>query len=177
MKFLKKQSVAWLITAVMIIAGIAIGHANAPQTPVGPGPDHTGGPQAAEGYYVLDEAGVLTADEINTLSSLNSELMEDMGVVVGCVTVNYGGELGSYALRTAEEMGLAGQDFIVVLDISGENYWLMQGSGLLNLFSDDDCSDYAWEYMERDFARGRYGDALISLTEALSLWYYEHLQL
>ena len=37
----------------------------------------------------------------------------------------------------------------------------IEGAGLVDLFTDDDCSDYAWEYLEDDFARGDYGDALL----------------
>lgn len=177
MNFLKKQSTAWFLTAVMIIAAICIGAAKAPNGPDDPEPGHSGGQSVTEGYYVLDQAGVLSAEEVNTLSILNSELMEDMGVVIGFVTVNYGGDLGSYALRCAEDMGLTGQDFIVVLDISGENYWLMQGADLLPMFTDQDCSDFAWNYMEKDFARGRYGKALINLGEALAQWCCEYFQL
>jgi len=62
----------------------------------------------------------------------------------------------------------------VVLDIKGDNYWLVQGAGLQNLFTDDDCGDYAWNYMETDFARGDYGEALLSLVDALSDWYEDH---
>ena len=76
-----------------------------------------------------------------------------------------------YLSKRAEEMGLGGYDMIVALDISGDNYWLIQGNDLRRDFTDSDCSDYAYEYMEYDFARGMYGDALLDLTEALEIWY------
>ena len=74
----------------------------------------------------------------------------------------------------AETIGLGSYDFIVVLDIAGENYWLTQGSGLVELFSDDDCQAYAWNYMEDAFARGDYDSALLDLTQQLANWYADH---
>ena len=74
----------------------------------------------------------------------------------------------------AQDIGLGSHDFIVVLDISGENYWLVQGSGLVGLFSDDDCQAYAWDYMEESFAQGDYDTALLNLTQALADWYTDH---
>lgn len=170
MNFLKKQSVAWVIALVMVVAAIGIGRARANTQIPNPGPA-----PSADTYYVYDEAHVLTDSEITRLSNLNRRLMDDMEVVIACVTTNYGrGDLYSYAMDYAADLGLAQYDFIVVLDISGDNYWLVQGAGLTGLFSDDDCAAYAWDYLEKDFARGRYGDALLSLTDALSDWYYDH---
>jgi hypothetical protein len=82
--------------------------------------------------------------------------------------------LGSYAIQYADSIGLGENDFIVVLDISGDNYWLVQGSALVNRFTDDDCSTYAYSYMEQDFARGDYDSAVLSLTQALAQWYNTH---
>lgn len=172
MNFLKKQSVAWVITLVMVIAAIGIGRARANTGTPAPGPA-----PSADAYYVYDNAGVLTDSEITRLSNLNRALMDDMNVVVACVTADHvRSDLYEYALDQAEKLGLRENDFIVVLDISGENYWLVQGAGLTGLFTDGDCADYARDYMEKDFARGRYGDALLSLANALSDWYYDHYQ-
>ena len=53
-------------------------------------------------------------------------------------------------------------------------YRLSLGSGLMDLFSDDDCQAYAWDYMEGAFAQGDYGAALLNLTQALADWYAGH---
>ena len=37
--------------------------------------------------------------------------------------------------------------------------------------TNEDCTDYAYEYLEYDFARGMYGDAALELTQALERWY------
>lgn len=180
MNFFKKRGVAWGLTIVMILLAVCIGWGRssvATPTPNPSTPAQTVVPLPEEhptvdSYYVCDNAGVLSDSEIHALSQRNRTLMNDMNVVIGCVTVNYGGDLGSYAMEAASDLDLAEYDFIVVLDISGDNYWLVQGSGLVDVFTDDDCGDYAYSYLEKDFAAGRYGDALLDLTQALSDWYY-----
>lgn len=177
MNILKKQGVAWVITIVMILAAIGIGQAKSTTistTPL-PGPSSTVPiqvPSHGVGSYVYDDANVLSAEDEATLSQLNQEMYAKFGTVVACVTTNYGrDDLYSFALDYADSIGLYGTDFIVVLDISGDNYWLIQGADLVDMFTDDDCGDYAWSYMESHFARGDYGSALIELSKALYDWY------
>lgn len=168
MNVFKRTGVAVFLTALMIIAAVAIGsagrHSNSP-----------GYETAKTLWFVDDQAKVLSSSTIQQLQENNRMLDRSMGVVVGCITCNYGkSNLYDYAMDQAEAMGLGANDFVVVLDISGENYWLIQGSGLVDLFSDDDCASYAWEYMEQPFAQGDYDQALLSLTDALAQWYQSH---
>lgn len=180
MNILKKQGVAWVITIVMIVIAIGIGSAKAPVSPSPsfPAPDTPVPPNSGTSsstLHVWDDANVLSDREEVALSEINAELSKKYGTVVACVTTNYGrDDLYDFALNYAARIGLTEYDFIVVLDIKGDNYWLVQGAGLQNLFTDDDCGDYAWEYMEDDFARGDYGEALLSLANALADWYEDH---
>lgn len=169
MKLFKRTGVAVLLTVMMIILAVGIGLARRP----GSG-GHVAASQDSP-WFVSDQAGVLSSSGIKQLESNNRSLDSSMGVVIGCVTCNYGkADLGNYAMEQAEKMGLGANDFIVVLDISGENYWLIQGSGLTDLFTDDDCAAYAHEYMEEPFAKGDYTQALLSLSDALTQWYQTH---
>lgn len=180
--FLKKQGVAWAVTILMIAAALGIGNAKARSAPV-PEPRPSSAPTvppgapAGQDSYVVDEAGVLSPSTVKKLDQRNEKLLEDMNTAIAVVTCNYGrDDLYDYALDWAAEMELGRYDFIIVLDISGENYWLVQGSGLYDegWFSDDDCSDYARKYMEKDFVKGDYDGAVLSLTEALEEWYYDN---
>lgn len=174
MNILKKQGVAWVITIVMILLAIGIGSAKAEPNHITPEPSYPAAPvyPNQSNFYVYDDANVLSSSEEEDLNKLNEELYSHTGAVVACVTTNYGrSDLYDFALDYAEDIGLSGYDFIVVLDISGENYWLVQGAELVDVFSDDDCGDYAWDYMEDHFARGDYGTALIELAKALYDWY------
>lgn len=169
MNILKKQAVAWVITILMILFAIGFGLAKAPSNPPGSYSDGT------DSWYVYDDADVLDPDTERTLRERNRQLYESMDVVVACVTTDYGrDDLYEFAMDYAETIGLGPYDFIVVLDISGENYWLIQGSGLVDLFSDDDCAAYAWDSMEDSFAREDYDTALLNLTERLADWYSAH---
>jgi len=171
MNILKKQGVAWVLTVVMIVLAVVIGAGSTPAHPVAPTPDASAPPDFST-FYVFDDANVLSYSEELTLSKLNTELVNSRGAVVACVTTNYGrSNLFDFALDYAADLNLTGIDFIVVLDISGENYWLIQGNDLVPYFTDDDCSGYAFDYMKRDFAQENYGQALINLVEALSEWY------
>ncbi|HIT24702.1 MAG TPA: TPM domain-containing protein [Candidatus Enterenecus avicola] len=166
---LKRTGVAVLLTVVMIVAAVVIGLARRP------GHNLPAAESGASTWYVSDQAGVLSSSAIRQLQENNRTLDSSMGVVIGCITCNYGkNDLYNYAMDQAEKMGLGANDFVVVLDISGENYWLIQGSGLVDLFTDDDCAAYAWEYMEQPFAQGDYSQALLSLSDALTQWYESH---
>ena len=176
MNILRKQAVAWVITILVIAASVGIGLAKAPDAhsakPDRPPvtsvqPDHAYDIQA-----VYDEANVLSADTEAYLEERDNELLSSHLTRVVFVTVNENSDdLGQFALDYAAQIGLTGVDMIVVLDISGENYWLVQGADLVDQFTDDDCSNYAWDYMEADFAAGDYDGAVVSLMDALCQWY------
>lgn len=169
----KKQGVAWGLTVLMIFAAIGIGYAKAPvNTPV-PEPDLPNAPGSSSSF-VWDDANVLSSQTKRVLDERNQRLWDRCSVSIGVVTCNNAEDLGEYAMKCAGEMGLGGYDFIVALDISGENYWLVQGADIARDFTDQDCSDYAYDYMEDFFARGMYDDAVLDLTEALEVWYADY---
>lgn len=183
----KKQGVAWCLTALMIVAAIGIGygkaHAFHTAEPAPPYASHAvesvppGLQQGSATFpsYVRDDAGVLSDKTERALYERSLRLYGDYGVVIGVVTCNYGrDDLYNYALKQAEEMNLGGYDFIVALDIRGDNYWLVQGADLVDDFTDDDCSDFAYDCMERYFAAGDYDSAVLKLTKALEDWYSDY---
>lgn len=177
----KKQGVAWGLTVLMIFAAIGIGYAKAPinnvpapepgyAVPATVPPNMT--PVYAVDSYVRDDAGVLSNRTEQALNDRNERLLERYNVLVGVATCSYGGDdLGSYTRKCFENMGLGGYDMLVVLDISGDNYWLYTGDDVAWDFSDQDCADYTYDYMEDYFVRGMYDDAVLDLTEALEAWY------
>ena len=166
----KTQAGAWLFTIVMVNAAIGIGYAKSPLAGTQePRPDVPNAPASADSY-VWDDANVLSGQTERVLNERNGRLWDRYSVTIGVVTCNYGrADLGAPALRCAEDMGLGGYDMIVVLDISGDNYWLLLGDSLTS-----DCSGYASEYMEYWFVRGDYDNAVLDLTEALERWYGDH---
>lgn len=181
---LKNQGVAWLLTALMVVAAVFIGIGrsplNNPKQDAAPAPTVSlqQGPGTAPDLsesFVWDNAQVLSRDTVRQLDQRNERLWRSCSVTIGVVTCDYGGDdLYGYAMQCASDMGLGGYDMIVVLDIQGDNYWLLQGNDVRGEFTDNDSSNYAYEYMERDFARGDYDSAVLSLTKALEDWYERH---
>lgn len=160
---LKKQGVAWVITIAMILSAICIGCSR--QREPASAPD-------TSASCVWDDANVLSDRTVRALDQRNDRLWDNYGATIGVVTCNYGyDDLDEYGRDCAVEMGLGDYDMIVVLDISGENYWLLRGTGLERALTDRECTDYAYGYMEDYFARGMYDDAVLDLTEALEAWY------
>ena len=167
----KKQGVAWGLTVLMIFAAIGIGYAKAPANSPRPEPGLVQGPGSMPSY-VRDDAGVLSAETVRELDRRNQRLWERYSVSIGVVTTGSAQrDLYQYAMKASEEMGLGGYDMIVVMDIGGDNYWLLQGNDISRDLTNEDCTDYAYEYLEYDFARGMYGDAALELTQALERWY------
>ena len=177
----KKQGVAWAITAAMIVIAIVIGLVKYP----GRGPTPDGAPPSippasetvppdysSADTYIQDDANVLSASTETVLANRNAGLINRYGVAIGVVTCNYGrDDLYDYTIQRAEDMGLSDYDFVVVLDIRGGVYGMIQGMALVNDFTDDDCARYARDYMERYFAAGDYDSAVRDITEMLELWY------
>ena len=163
----KTQAGAWLFTIVMVTAAIDIGYAKSPLAGTQePRPDVPNAPASADSY-VWDDANVLSGQTERELDERNERLWNTYSVTIGVVTCDNERDLGDYALACAEKMGLGGYDFLVALDIAGENYWLVQGDDIRRVFTDDDCSDYAYDCMEKHFAAGDYDNAVLKLTKAL----------
>ena len=126
MSILKKQSVAWGIAILMVLAAVGFGLAKAPGRSQ-PGNDR---PNVAT---PTPETNVLSDDTEAYLTQRNDELLARHQAMVSFVTVNENSDdLGQFALDYARQIGLMSVDMIVVLDISGENYWLVQGADLVD---------------------------------------------
>ncbi len=164
----KIPAVAWIITGVMIVTAIGIGLERT-EGSHDPKPAPPNAPSSADSF-VWDDAGALSARTIRELDQRNDRLWQRHNVTVAVVTCNNQRDLGEYAYKQAEKMGLGGYDMVVALDIGGDNYWLLPGADVALDFPYD-FSDYAAEYMERSFARGDYDDAVLELTKALEDWY------
>ena len=181
----KRQGVAWGLTALMVVAAIGIGSAKALAGSLNPEETPQSAPPAGETVppglqqgpgtfpsYVRDGAGVLSDGTERELYERNLRLCENHSAVIGVVTCDYDrDDLYDYAIRRGEAMGLTDYDFIVVLDIRGGVYGMIQGMALVDDFTDDDCARYARDYMEQAFVSGDYDSAVLRLTQALENWY------
>lgn len=163
MELLKKRGVAIAITVAVILLMSVIGIAKAPIDL----------PPVETGQWVYDGANVLSKDQEKQIIKVNTTLISDYGAVVAVATMPdvKGWDLYDFCAALGDEWGLNSRSFIVVLDIGGENYWLVQGYDLLDLFTDDMAGQYAWQFLENDFAAGNYGDGVVDLVNALHGFY------
>lgn len=166
----KIPAVAWMITGVMVVVAIGIGIERTEGSPIPePAPRPSTAPSAS-GSFVWDDANALSARTVRELDQRNDRLWERHNITVAVVTCDNQRELGEYAYRQAEKMGLGGYDMVVALDIRGDNYWLLLGNDVGRDFPYDP-SEYACEYMENAFVRRDYDGAVLELTKALEDWY------
>lgn len=166
----KIPAVAWMITGVLVVVAIGIGIERTEGSPIPePAPRPSTAPPAS-GSFVWDDANALSDRTVRELDERNDRLWDRHNVTVAVVTCDNQRELGEYAYRQAEKMGLGGYDMVVALDIRGDNYWLLLGSDVGRDFPYDP-SEYACEYMENAFVRRDYDGAVLELTKALEDWY------
>lgn len=163
MNLLKKRGVAIAITAIVIVFMSLVGIRNAPANL----------PPVQTGQWVYDGADVLSSQQESDLKRINEELISDHGAVIAVATMPdvKGWDLMEFCADLGDTWGLNGDSFILVLDIGGDNYWLVQGYDLLDLFTDDMAGQYAWQFLENDFAAKNYGDGVMKLVDALHTWY------
>lgn len=163
MNLLKKRGVAIAITAIVIVLMSVVGILKAPAQL----------PDVQTGQWVYDGADVFSAEEEQYLTQGNAALLSEHGAVIAMATVPNvkGWELLDFCVDLADGWGLSGSDFILVMDIEGDNYWLVQGYDLVDAFSDDMASQYVRQFLENDFAAKNYGAGAVKLFDALSAWY------
>jgi len=163
MKLLKKRSTAVIITAVIIVLMSVIGIVKAPVAL----------PDVQTGQWVYDGANVLSAEHEQSLTWGNAALLADHGAVVAVATMPdlKGWDMLDFCFALAEKWGLSGSDFILVMDIGGDNYWLIQGADLVGRFTDEMAGQYARQFLENDFAAKQYGAGAVNLFNNLRFWY------
>ncbi len=154
MKIFKKYSVAWLITILVIVASCAFGiaFAKADMIPV----------QTDD--WVYDGANVLSAETEAQVRSYNVQF-DAYYAYVAVATVNslQGWDADEYAEQLFNNWELYGYDFMLLLDIGGNQSYLYYGS----YRSGFDYSTYLETYVNPYFYSGDYDTAVLSLMEAM----------
>ncbi len=163
MKFFKNRAVAITITVIIVIAMAIYGFVKAP----------TAIPDVSTGHWVYDGAGVFYSDTLQYLEEKNDELTQDYGVHVAVATVPSlkHWDISDFCVDLGDTWGLGGYDFLLLMDIGGDDYCLLEGYDLLDSFDDETAYQYAQKYLEVDFKNGEYGAGAESVIDALADWY------
>lgn len=128
MKFFQKTWVAWLLTAVMIVAAIGIGQSkDFKRVPDAPAPSPSAGLDkslSTSGYdkWIWDDAGILSASTERQICLYNANWDYRYNSVVAIATTQSpGGSLEDFAWDQGADMGLGEGDAILVIsDLDGD---------------------------------------------------------
>ena len=163
MKLLKNRGVAIVLTVLMIAGSVFVGLKLAPADLV----------SLRGSSWISDTADVLSPETEAYLNQKNSALMETKGAKFAVATVKdaRGWNLGDYAYQLAKQWNLSEMDFILVLDIGGDNYWMVQGAALVNSFTDGMINSYVARYLEPGFAAKNYDLGVKTLFDQVYAWY------
>ena len=177
MKVFQKRSVAAVVMALAIAAGILLGQARKPE---GLGQAST----AVVGTYtyVYDYAGVLTDKTMTYIDEMNTSLFAQTGAQIMVQTVDSTGgtDIVDYAVQlgAAYGVGSAERDNGLVLVLALEdladnglvgNYGIAGGDGLYKY--GNELTSMLYVYMEEDFAAGDYDAAVRKTVKAYMDWF------
>ncbi len=137
MKFLKNRTVAFAITALVIVGcliyGMAMTRWNTNTSTIGEtAPDQAIIPDTAgSDYWISDEAGVLSTDTKDTLSAYNAAWDAGYSSVLAVATVDStnGEDIEAYAYDYGTDWGLGQNDMLLLLAIDdNEFYFILSGT-------------------------------------------------
>lgn len=133
MNFLKKQSTAWVITAVMIVAAVVIGLARGKtDTPIANDPSSALDTSlSTSGYekWLWDDASVLSHSMEETLCLYNANWDYRYNSLIAVVTVDYvEGDIEEYAFQLGADAGLGEGDALVLLAVEDGLFYVAVGT-------------------------------------------------
>lgn len=123
-------------------------------------------PQRPANKYVLDEAGVLSDKTEREIIKENEELFEECGAEIVIVAVDFlgGKDIEDYANDLFNTWGIGSSQrnngILLVLAIGEENYYATTGYGLEDYFDGAKFQELFDDYLEEDFAAGRYDEGV-----------------
>ena len=98
-------------------------------------------PDPSDVFYVLDTAGVISPETRNHIVSRNDALFAMTGaqIVIACVPSTEGMDISDYATQMFNKWGIGSAEknngVLILLTISDDDYWILQGKGLEDLLS------------------------------------------
>lgn len=129
-------------------------------------------PAAPSGHSVLDQAGVLSEETINTVDAYNNAL-SSTGAEIGVLTVDFTGNLSidDYALQVFNEWGIGDkkkENGVLFLLVTGDqNYYCTLGTGLEGEITYSRLKSLLNDYAEPAFAKGDYDACVTEFTGAV----------
>ena len=132
-----------------------------------------GVPDAPDGFYVLDEADVLSAETESYIRALNASLNAQCGaqLVVVCVNTTGTTDIADYAEALFNKWKIGdskkNNGVLLLLSIGEKDYWAVQGKGLEELLPSGTLKLTLNRSLEADFAAGQYEAGVRSVFDDL----------
>ena len=129
-------------------------------------------PAAPSGHAVLDQAGVLSQETINTVDGYNNAL-SSTGAQIAVLTVDFTGNLSidDYALQVFNEWGVGDkkkQNGVLFLLVTGDqNAYCTIGTGLEGEITYSRIKQLLEDYARDGVKSGNYDDAVVQFTGAM----------
>lgn len=129
-------------------------------------------PAAPSGHAVLDQAGVLSEETINTVDGYNNAL-SSTGAQIGVLTVDFTGNLSidDYALQVFNKWGIGDkkkQNGVLFLLVTGDqNAYCTIGTGLEGEITYSRIKQLLEDYARDGVKSGNYDDAVVQFTGAM----------
>lgn len=175
MKFFQKTGVAWAITALMIVAAIAIGQFKGnPEVPTAAdvGLDTTLNTQAYE-QWIWDESDVLSGKQEEELCLFNANWVRRYDSLIAVAAVEgVDGSIDDYTYALGEEIGLAAADGILVIDTQNKDAYLAVGPDYP--MTDSQVTSYLDSALYSFVMDGAYGDGVINLFAQVNQFYVDN---
>lgn len=176
MKLFQKAWFAWLLTAVMIAAAVAIGLAKPPAvTPPAASPSGSAALDeslSVKDYldYTLDETGELSSKQEGQISLYNANWARRYDSIIAvAVKESVPGSIDDYAYDLGMDIGLSASDAILVIDASAKDAYLAASPDYP--LTDGQISTYVNSALKPYVERGKYGDGILNLFLELNQFY------
>ncbi len=174
MKIMQKTWAAWLCTAVMVVAAVAIGLSRG-----GAGTPAAGSPTLDSSLptgqyrdYILDEAGVLDQREEEAIALYNANWVARYDSLIAVAAVpTVEGDIADYAYELGTQIQLAAADGILVLNTADGNCYLAAGPDYP--LSDGQITAYLDRALYEPAMAGRYGEGVLALFAQIDQFYVE----
>ena len=176
MKFFQKRGIAVVVMLLALAGSVAIGQVKKPA-------ENT--PEASTSVvgsytYVRDDKGVLSGDTSAHIDAINASLFAQTGAQIAVEVISSTGntDIGTYAQQEFNRLGVGsvarnnGILLLLALDnyYNGQpdgDYYIAWGSGF-STDESDSINSIMNSYMEADFAKGDYDNAVLDTFNALS---------
>ncbi|MEY8317619.1 TPM domain-containing protein [Oscillospiraceae bacterium 50-58] len=178
MKFLQKTWVAWLLTAVMIVAAIGIGQTKGGRRE--PEPLPSGSTALDESLsvtefadYILDETGTLSSKQERQISLYNANWAKRYDSIIAvAVKKSVNGSIDDFAYTLGAEISLAPSDAILVIDASTKDAYLAASPDYP--LTDSQITTYMNSALAPYVESGKYGDGILNLFLELNQFYVDN---